>query len=387
LGAAALYSISNWETDNQFKRWEFYPLLFFVVFIAIFEVIYLNKALALFSATIVTPLNYVFFSTATLITTAVLYNGFNVESAVDAMTIIMGFFVIVIGVALLFQYNLKMSKLNLTARHIEDINDHDVIEYRPEDDDPFKMMSEIFPLNGVRVHPLKNKYLSHHSMASKTMDETSPEAYTRPEDPKQEITGKLMTLPIPQFSLSEQIQNRAEMDQRAAVLETRIEVDPPSPKGTTFGSLLGLRLGFGSLAKLSVSGSSRQEIKDDNKAKSGSNMSFMKGDLTKGTSGASLVKSSIAKPGTRKKKLSSKWSLSRESLAGSILDSENLQSKMSSSAHSIEDVSRIPVRSSPVPGPSNLRNAVVAKQRFTDENSLKAEDSDGLLDHASQELK
>ena len=220
MGAAALYSINHWETDNQFRHWGFYPLLMFVAFTVVFQINYLNKALAHFSATIVTPLNYVFFSTATLVTNAVLYQGFNVKSAVEALTVVMGFFVIVIGVSLLFQYNLKMSKLNQSARPVEDINDHEPIPvvYKLEDDVPLKLLSEIFPVNAGGVQPTHDAFQT--SVAARSMDETSPEAYVRPEDSKQEVTGKLMTalVPLPQYSISEQIQNREAKNEKFGII-------------------------------------------------------------------------------------------------------------------------------------------------------------------------
>ena len=110
LGSSIVYSISSPE-DSQFKHWAMYPLMAFTLFCAIFQVNFLNKSLQHFSTSIVTPVNYVFFSTATLITSAVLFGGFNVSGASDAIQIIMGFLVIVIGVSLLFQYHLKLNKL------------------------------------------------------------------------------------------------------------------------------------------------------------------------------------------------------------------------------------------------------------------------------------
>jgi drug/metabolite transporter (DMT)-like permease len=87
LGAAAVYSFSHWETDNQFKKWEMYPLILFVILTVLFQVHYLNRALLYFSTSIVTPLNFVFFSTATLITASVLLQGFYVSSASSAVTV------------------------------------------------------------------------------------------------------------------------------------------------------------------------------------------------------------------------------------------------------------------------------------------------------------
>lgn len=118
FGSSFIYSIVNWNNDNQFRYWGMYPLIGFICIAVVFQIIYLNKALAAFSTSIVTPLNFVFFSTTTLITSAVLYQGifhlmkgFNVSSVVSAVSIIIGFLVIVSGVALLFQYNLKLNKL------------------------------------------------------------------------------------------------------------------------------------------------------------------------------------------------------------------------------------------------------------------------------------
>jgi hypothetical protein len=133
-----------------------YPLILFVIAAVIFQVNYLNKALFHFSTSIVTPLNFVFFSTSTLLTSAILYQGFNVSSAVEAITIILGFsntfltfrfMTIVIGVSLLFQYNLKLSKL-AQARWVEDINDEEEEIEKALEDGPLALMNEIFPFDG-----------------------------------------------------------------------------------------------------------------------------------------------------------------------------------------------------------------------------------------------
>jgi hypothetical protein len=110
LGSSIVYSISSPE-DSQFRIWTMYPLIAFTLFSAIFQVNYLNKSLQFFSTSIVTPVNYVFFSTATLITSTVLFGGFNGTGASDAVQILMGFLVIVIGVSLIFQYQLKLNRL------------------------------------------------------------------------------------------------------------------------------------------------------------------------------------------------------------------------------------------------------------------------------------
>jgi drug/metabolite transporter (DMT)-like permease len=58
LGSSILYSIRNWNTDNQFLYWEMYPLIAFAIASAVFQIIYLNRSLHHFSANIVTPVEY-----------------------------------------------------------------------------------------------------------------------------------------------------------------------------------------------------------------------------------------------------------------------------------------------------------------------------------------
>ncbi|KAJ3139129.1 hypothetical protein HK100_011827 [Physocladia obscura] len=111
FGTSFVYSLRNWDTDNQFKQWPIYPLFVFLVFFVIFQVNFLNKALSCFSAAVVTPIYYVFFTTATMLTSAFLFQGFPVGSTVDGVSILFGFLVICGGVALLFQYSLKLQKI------------------------------------------------------------------------------------------------------------------------------------------------------------------------------------------------------------------------------------------------------------------------------------
>ncbi|RKO84037.1 magnesium transporter, partial [Blyttiomyces helicus] len=101
FGSCLVYSISHWTTDNQFYQWPIYPLFGFIILTITMQINFLNKALNLFSTAIVTPVYYVFFTTATLVSSAVLFQGFELSSATNAISILCGFFVIVGGVALL----------------------------------------------------------------------------------------------------------------------------------------------------------------------------------------------------------------------------------------------------------------------------------------------
>ncbi|EER24053.1 hypothetical protein CPC735_054230 [Coccidioides posadasii C735 delta SOWgp] len=97
LGAAIIAQISG---QQQFKEWFLYVLLGFVIITLLTEIIYLNKALNVFNAALVTPTYYVIFTSATIITSAVLFQGFK-GSPISITTVVMGFLQICTGVVLL----------------------------------------------------------------------------------------------------------------------------------------------------------------------------------------------------------------------------------------------------------------------------------------------
>lgn len=99
LGAAVVAQASG-TYGGQFKEWFLYVLLVFVVATLLTEIIYLNKALNLFNAALVTPTYYVFFTSSTIVTSAVLFQGFK-GTPLQIVTVIMGFFQICSGVVLL----------------------------------------------------------------------------------------------------------------------------------------------------------------------------------------------------------------------------------------------------------------------------------------------
>lgn len=113
LGASIIAWIGG---EPEYKHWFLWVLLVFVVCTLLTEIIYLNvstcrlsssfpadpsqKALNLFNAAMVTPTYYVYFTSTTIITSAVLFQGFKAP-AKDLVTIVMGFLVICSGVVLL----------------------------------------------------------------------------------------------------------------------------------------------------------------------------------------------------------------------------------------------------------------------------------------------
>lgn len=97
LGAAIVAQIGGTE---QYKQWFLYVLFVFVIATLLTEIIFLNKALNLFNAAMVTPTYYVYFTSTTIITSAVLFQGFK-GTASSIITVVMGFLTICSGVVLL----------------------------------------------------------------------------------------------------------------------------------------------------------------------------------------------------------------------------------------------------------------------------------------------
>ncbi|KAJ3114691.1 hypothetical protein HDU96_001783 [Phlyctochytrium bullatum] len=111
FGASLTYTFENVQTNNQFVKWQMYPLLAFVVFAVLSQIHFESKALNLFSTAVVSPMYYVSFTTTTMISSSVLFRGFPVESVRSGITVLLGFTVIVGGVSLLFQYSVKVQRL------------------------------------------------------------------------------------------------------------------------------------------------------------------------------------------------------------------------------------------------------------------------------------
>jgi drug/metabolite transporter (DMT)-like permease len=115
LGSAIVYSASN-PADSQWGYWFMYFLIGFIISCGIIQINYLNKALNIFSTAIVTPIYYVMFTTLTLICSGILLRITSFSSVTSFVTLCIGFLVIVCGVALLFEYSLKLNKIEELAK-------------------------------------------------------------------------------------------------------------------------------------------------------------------------------------------------------------------------------------------------------------------------------
>ncbi|TGO38965.1 hypothetical protein BHYA_0063g00120 [Botrytis hyacinthi] len=97
LGAAIVTQIGG---TKQYNQWFLYVLFVFVVCTLLTEIIYLNKALNIYNAALVTPTYYVMFTSSTIVTSAILFRGFK-GTPTSIITVVMGFLVICSGVVLL----------------------------------------------------------------------------------------------------------------------------------------------------------------------------------------------------------------------------------------------------------------------------------------------
>ncbi|KAH6856133.1 magnesium transporter NIPA-domain-containing protein [Chaetomium sp. MPI-CAGE-AT-0009] len=97
LGAAIIAQAGG---TPQFNQWFLYVLLVFVIGTLLTEIVYLNKALNLFNAALVTPTYYVYFTSTTIISSAILFRGFK-GTPTSIITVVNGFLTICAGVVLL----------------------------------------------------------------------------------------------------------------------------------------------------------------------------------------------------------------------------------------------------------------------------------------------
>ncbi|KAF8581276.1 DUF803-domain-containing protein [Ramaria rubella] len=87
--------------NNQLTHPSTYVFGIVVVVCILVQMNYFNKALDTFSTNVVNPMYYVTFSTATIVASLILFQGFNTTSATDTLSLLTGFVVTFLGVHLL----------------------------------------------------------------------------------------------------------------------------------------------------------------------------------------------------------------------------------------------------------------------------------------------
>jgi hypothetical protein len=82
---------------NQFVYASTYVFIAIVIMTIMTQMNYFNKALDIFSTSVVTPVYYVFFTTATICANIILFQGIYDTTAVQLTSILSGFMTIFIG--------------------------------------------------------------------------------------------------------------------------------------------------------------------------------------------------------------------------------------------------------------------------------------------------
>ncbi|KAJ3233914.1 hypothetical protein HDU78_006172 [Chytriomyces hyalinus] len=122
VGSSIVTTVRYFPENNQFLQWPMYPLILFMVLTIVFQITYLNKAMAAYSTAIIYPIHYVCFTGVTIISTAFLFREFPVTSLDSGASIVEGFLVLVAGVILLYMSNLEeLNKIESEKGKIQDI--------------------------------------------------------------------------------------------------------------------------------------------------------------------------------------------------------------------------------------------------------------------------
>jgi len=87
--------------NNQFTRPSTYVFAIVSAFCILVQMNYFNKALDTFSVNIVNPMYYVGFSTATIVASLILFQGFNTTDTTNTVSLLCGFVVTFLGVHIL----------------------------------------------------------------------------------------------------------------------------------------------------------------------------------------------------------------------------------------------------------------------------------------------
>lgn len=103
----------TFDGHNQFTHASTYLFILVVVVCICTQMTYFNKALDQFDTSIVNPLYYVTFTTATLCASFILFRGFNTTSAVNIISLVCGFLIIFSGV-----YLLNISRKSPQGEHL-----------------------------------------------------------------------------------------------------------------------------------------------------------------------------------------------------------------------------------------------------------------------------
>lgn len=98
-----------------YSKWLTFLCAMVIICCIIIQMVYLNRALDLFSTPIVTTIYYVLFTSCVLITSGILFREWEKLSLMDILTCLVGFSIITCGLILINNYktNLQSSKFGV----------------------------------------------------------------------------------------------------------------------------------------------------------------------------------------------------------------------------------------------------------------------------------
>ncbi|KAG0736545.1 hypothetical protein G6F62_011191 [Rhizopus arrhizus] len=130
--------------NNQFTHTSTYAFGFTVVICIMVQMNYFNKALELFPTSVVNPIYFVCFTTATIVASAILFQGFNTDNPVNIASLLCGFIIIFIGI-----YFLNSTTKNHDMDESERILIDDSDDEDDEEDVLFSQESDLYSLSGL----------------------------------------------------------------------------------------------------------------------------------------------------------------------------------------------------------------------------------------------
>ncbi|MCJ1308898.1 hypothetical protein MMC25_002553 [Agyrium rufum] len=145
--------------NNQFTHPSTYAFIIVTVVAILTQMNYFNKALSVFSQSIVNPVYYVTFTTSVLLASFILFQGFNTTDRINTISLLCGFLVIFTGVYL----------LNLSRN---DPNGHTLVGQRGPDDDDDDGAG--IPTDGIAILQTRRSMQHRRSVSSVNFNPTSP---------------------------------------------------------------------------------------------------------------------------------------------------------------------------------------------------------------------
>ncbi len=121
----------TFDGHQQFSYWLTWFVIAWVVSCIIVQMNYLNKALDIFSTSVVTPILYVVFTTFVIIASAILFKEWYSLSPEDILGNICGFLTVVAGIFLVQAFKeMKVSLNNLpSAKRLESASSNGSVDY------------------------------------------------------------------------------------------------------------------------------------------------------------------------------------------------------------------------------------------------------------------